>query len=147
MGEHKIKAYEVYEKDHLDTYCCDIRWGENVNKIKYVYAQETYLPYEDIRAKRLPEEDKYLFEGKYQTQDAVDWVIKDRDYREDLRNTLKASKDRECYIYSDEWNMWWRTDSNGYTNDKSKAGSYKVEKAVNIALRCGIRKGLRLVLT
>lgn len=145
----KQKAYKVYSKEdeeneYYNNY--DVRYFNNINKLKKEFAQEMCINYIDVRVKRFPEMDKVFFEGEYKTQEKIDSIVNTRKYKKELENFLKEHGGKKCYIYSSEWNLYWRSNSSGYTSKIKEVGVYKVEEAVDIALACGISKQLSLEL-
>ena len=45
-------------------------------------------------------------------------------------------------IWSNEWNLWWGKNSNGYTDNKNHAGIYTIEEALKKSGHCGPEKGI-----
>ena len=45
-------------------------------------------------------------------------------------------------IWSAEWKLWWRPNSQGYTSDIREAGIYSIAEALLTAGDCGPEKGI-----
>jgi len=45
-------------------------------------------------------------------------------------------------IWSNEWNLWWGKNSNGYTDNKLHAQIYTIEDALKKSGHCGPEKGI-----
>lgn len=109
--------------------------------VKYNDDIESYL---DIYAIREKSNDLYEYNGKTATMYSINDDILTNQYRENIKKIAEEYKGKNCYIYSNQWNSYWRTNSAGYTTDIRQVGIYTVEEAVQIALGCDFTKGIEI---
>lgn len=69
-----------------------------------------------------------------------------RKWRADIENFGNENKGKECYIYSGQWQSYWRSNGVGYTTQKEYAGTYEVSDAILRVLHCGLEKKIQLQL-
>jgi len=56
---------------------------------------------------------------------------------------LSEREDINVYIYSGQWQSFWRPNGGGYTNDLNQAGVYTLADAWNRTSHCGPEKDIR----
>lgn len=90
----------------------------------------TYL---NIPIKRYPEEDLWIFEGEDKTHNQIMEAIRRKERSELFDEILSNDSITHCYIRK---GSYYRPDSCGYTDHRSRAGVYTKEDAISEARGC-----------
>lgn len=139
------KEHGWYEENPYEDYK-EIICAENAEqaKRKYFKGEASYiepdLKYIDVRVRRAKEYDKYEFEGREKNLYQIREILANRKWKEDMENLVKNNPGQKVYIYSGEWNSYWRANACGYTNSPNEVGVYEIEEAWNCVSHVDISK-------
>lgn len=108
------------------------------NEIRYdgwlLYISQNEVTYLNIPVIRSKNNDKFEFEGEILSLNAIERLLKRRE-REELLNALLADPiHRFCYIRKNGY--YYRPKSTGYSEYRTNAGVYTIEKGVYEAMSC-----------
>lgn len=149
------KAYSVAHKDEINN---DYHpewpgrrvYAETAKKAIQKYWRDIGTDYEyrliDIRAKRTPGADRYLFEGESMVMGEIERITEYRQWRKDMAEMIEANPTAKVRIWSGQWSMYWRPDRCGYTNKIEEAGLYKIQDAWNAVSHVGIEKKITFII-
>lgn len=113
--------------------------GERQARMNY-RSLYTDTPYHELRARRTPHEDIYLFEGKEKKRYVIESILKYREWREMMEKLVCDNLGRQVRIYSGEHMQYWMPGYCGYTCDIRYAGIYDINEAWGRVMHCGAEK-------
>lgn len=130
---HKNEYYDRYSPETSNTTIW-IELNENVSVAKRKFMREKRYEFDnltfiDVRAKRQPSSDLYLFEGENKTMTSIYETIAYREWRANMEKMVADNKGRKVYIWSGQWNAYWRENGAGYTTKINDVGIYDIEDA------------------
>lgn len=130
---HKDEYYNHYSPETSNTTIW-VELNENVSIVKRKFLHDKRfefddLKFTDIRAKRKPSSDLYLFEGKNKCMQEIYNILEYRDWRSQMEKMVADNKGRKVYIWSGQWNAYWRENGAGYTTKINDVGIYDIEDA------------------
>lgn len=147
------KAYFVGHKDEYYNRCSPetsntviwIELNENVNIARRKFLREKYFEFDnlsfiDIRARRKPESDLFLFEGEAKSMNQIYNITEYRDWYSNMEKMVAENKGKKVYIWSGQWNSYWRENGAGYTTKVNDVGIYDIEDAWNRVSHVGLEK-------
>lgn len=141
------KCYQCYDKKSYNPhYCANEVYAENRNKaicqhIKSGFDDATYI---STKCYRFPKYDKVLVDSKIMYRYEVNSYFEHKKWREKIDELLLEKPNEKCYIFSWQWNLYWRQNASGYTVNQQEAGVYTVKEAHNLVYHCGIEKGIEI---
>lgn len=108
------------------------------DKIKYedykINHTDEVITLKNIPVTRAKEYDVVLFEGKEVVRYTIELIYQERKRNEELAKILNNPDIKYCYIK--KGGTYYRPNSAGYTDYKTKAGIYEKEDAIDSAKRC-----------
>ncbi len=151
----KKKAYLVgsykginlpYWDDDCDSETILVEPNETKSKAKSKYLKNTYssVEWNDLRARRQPENDLYWSERfeRNESLSTIKYYERLDEWRLKMKKLVNENKGKSVYIWSGQWGAYWRTNCCGYTEKKSEAGIYEISEAWNNTSHCGLEKGI-----
>jgi hypothetical protein len=154
----KEKAWGLLLGDIEEGYLYDtiIVYAENRNKAKSKMWVEcnmyhnvellggVELSYLNVPIQRLKSADKYEFEGQVKSKQDIEYIQKRRERDTEIEETVKNNPDALCYVLKGR--MYWRPNSAGYTEYKTKAGIYPIKEAAQIIKSSSLDRYERMML-
>lgn len=148
----KEKAWGLLLGDIEEGYLYDtiVVYAENRNKAKSKMLVEcnmnhnvellggAELTYINVPIERLKSADKYEFEGKVKSKSEIEYIQKRRERDAEVEETVKNNPDAKCYVQ--KGGMYWRPNSSGYTEYRTKAGIYSIQEAAQIVKSSALNK-------
>lgn len=130
---HKDEYYNRYSPETSNT-TISVELNENVSVAKRKFLRDKRYEFDDlkfidVRAKRQPMYDLYLFEGKPMNMQEIYNTLEYRDWRSQMEKMVADNKGRKVYIWSGQWNAYWRENGAGYTTKINDVGIYDIEDA------------------
>lgn len=137
------KCYTVWDINH--PYYSQEIYAESAGKAKVKYLGDaTFL---ELKCKRNKEEDIVQIGDETGKLSDLQYSLEWKKWRQDLELFGQQNMGKECYIWSGQWQSYWRANAGGYTNQRDEAGVYEVSDAVSRVLHCGLEKKIQLLLT
>ena len=141
---HKNEYYDRYSPETSNTVIW-IELNENVNVARRKFLQTKYFEFDDlkfidIRAKRKPESDLFLFEGEKKSMNQIYNITEYRDWYANMEKMVAENKGAKVYIHSGQWNAYWCANGAGYTTKIKDVGVYDIEDAWRRTSHVGLEK-------
>jgi hypothetical protein len=141
---HKDEYYNRYSPETSNTVIC-VELNESVSIVKRKFLREKHFEFDDlkfidIRAKRKPESDLFLFEGEKKSINQIYNITEYRDWRSRMEKMVAEHKGQKVYIRSGQWNAYWCANGAGYTTKISDVGVYDIEDAWRRVSHVGLEK-------
>jgi len=125
-------------------------YAESAGKAKSVFLStdpERYcLSFTTIRSNRIKSEDIVQVGDKTGKRIDFAYSIAWGKWRSDIEDFGQENAGKRCYIYSGQWQSYWRSNAGGYTTHKHEAGVYEALDAVSRIWHCGLEKKIQLIL-
>lgn len=143
------KAYKVAHKDEINRdynpeWIGEIIYAETTKKAIQKYFKKVAFEYEykliDIRAKRQPGADLYLFEGESRVMGEIIRITEYRAWLKKMNDLIDANPNAKVKIWSGEKQAYWRENRCGYTDNSKDAGIYEIKEAWSAVSHVGIEK-------
>jgi hypothetical protein len=147
------KVYFVGHKDEINNRhspetsntVISVDLKENVSIAKRKFLREKYFEFDnlsfiDIRARRKPEYDMFLFEGEVKSMNQISNIIEYRNWRSNMEKIVSDNKGKKVYIWSGQWNAYWCANGCGYTTKLNDVGVYDIEDAWRRTSHVGLEK-------
>jgi hypothetical protein len=141
------KAFLCFGKNNENDYCAKVViYAETAGKAKAQYNYESGydVPFTEIVAKRSIADDILKVGDTTEKRYLLEESQKDDEFRANIKNLAAQNKGKKCYIYSGEWQAYWRSNAGGYTSNKNEAGLYDIEDAVSRVSHCSHKKQIQL---
>lgn len=150
------KAYWVGTKEHLQE--LHMPWCEAEliladpalpeSKVKRMMIFGWEYDYLDLRTRRAPSLDLYNYEGypRPLTKSDIFDIEETIKWRRETAELVYTNPDAKVYIYSGEYDAWWRDGGAGYTDKKELAGIYEINDAWNRVHHVDHKKRIKLQL-
>lgn len=141
---HKNEYYDRYSPETSNTVLW-IELNENVSVVKRKFLRDKRYEFDDltfidIRAKRKPESDLFLFEGEKKSMNQIYNITEYRDWRANMEKMVAEHKGQKVYIWSGQWNAYWGANGCGYTTKVNDVGVYDIEDAWRRVSHVGLEK-------
>lgn len=137
--------YEGYSKDDLPVY-----YAESPSQAKTICCEvDNYLidgehhKFTDLRVRRYKPCDKMLFEGHILTRNQIEYELEVRQRNAELDQLLTDNPDSMAYILKGGY--YYRPNCAGYTDRKSRAGVYTLERAIKEVKGCSLGDNMRAI--
>jgi len=147
------KAYFVGHKNEIDNYyspetsnvVISVDLKENINVARRKFLQDKRFDFDnlsfiDVRARRKPESDLYLFEGQVKSMYEIHYIIEYRNWRYNMEKMVADNKGAKVYIWSGQWGAYWCANGAGYTTKINDVGIYDIEDAWRRVSHVGLEK-------
>lgn len=115
-------------------------YADTAGKAKMKFDNFNDLPFTEIKAIREKSEDWVLFEGERVRRDFLEDRIRLQQWRKEMEAFVAHNQGRAVYIFSAEWEAYWREGAKGYTQTRKDAGKYEINDAWSQVSHCGIEK-------
>lgn len=141
---HKNEYYDRYSPETSNMVVW-IELNENVSVAKRKFLRDKRYEFDDltfidIRAKRKPESDLFLFEGENKSINQIYNITEYRDWRANMEKMVAENKGKKVYIRSGQWNAYWRENGAGYTTKINDVGVYDIDDAWSRVSHVGLEK-------
>jgi len=141
---HKDEINNRYSPETMNT-VISVDLNENVNVARRKFLREKRFEFDnlsfiDIRARRKPESDLYLFEGEVKSMNQISNIIEYRNWRSNMEKMVADNKGAKVYIWSGQWNAYWGANGSGYTTKIHDVGVYDIEDAWCRTSHAGLEK-------
>ncbi len=138
------KAYKCRCK-FSETWFYQIIYAESRGQAKSKHVSSYYddATFLTTVATRQKNEDLYFFDGKEMTLSDINYKIQWINWRHLNEKKVSDNPNAKVYIWSGQWNAYWRDNGSGYTTNEN-IGVYDIQDAWSKICSCGLEKQLYL---
>ena len=121
-------------------------YAKTAGKAKAKFDNYNYEPFIKIKAIRDKDHDWVLFEGQKVKRHIADSTLRNRAYRKEIQDFVAKHQGKQVLIFSGQWDSYWRSGGEGYTQKKAEAGVYEINDAWARVSHCGSEKDILFIL-
>lgn len=113
------------------------------NRMKYTGED---VQYKDIKARRVPDYDIVIYNGKNMSRKSAENNIKEKERDENIKKLRDENPGALAVVWNGSYGTYWGDNRCGYNSSLCKAGIYSIEEAANIVIGSSIDRDEKVII-